>query len=177
MNTENLETIDKIVDDKPVRLREAFFSKNYPEIYDLIMRFTNSLDLPFIQRVWHWVNDFDKYFTCECGKKTSFNRNWKDGYKLNCSAKCAQVKQSTKEKRKQTTIQKWGVDNVAKSEIVKEITEKSNIEKWGYKSTFQNEEVRNKWKENIEKKWELIIILKQMNLRLKQKYIIFKSGV
>jgi hypothetical protein len=178
MDTEKIQIIDQIVDDKPVRLRETYFSKNHIDIYDSIMKFTNNLDLPFIQRVWHWVNNFDKYFTCDCGNKTSFNRNWLDGYKLNCSAKCAQVKQSTKEKRKQTTIQKWGVDNVAKSEIVKEITEKSNIQKWGYKSTFQNEEVRSKWKKNIEEKWGVDHYFKTEEFKAKTKiYYLQKWGV
>jgi hypothetical protein len=77
------------------------------------------LDLPFVQKIWHWVNDINTYYLCKCGKKITFNKNWIDGYRGGCSAKCSQSNLETKEKRRNTTIEKYGVDNVAKNKEVR----------------------------------------------------------
>ena len=83
---------------------------------------------------------------CRCGNKTTFNKNFKEGYKKHCSVKCVQSDIETKNKRRQTVLRKYGVDNVAKSQEVKDKTEQTNIERYGCKSSFQNTEVREKWK-------------------------------
>jgi hypothetical protein len=178
MDTERLKIIQEIVDSKSIRLRESYFIKNYNDIYLSILDFTKKLEIPFIQKIWHWVYQLDSYFLCECGKKTAFNKNWKNGYKISCSQKCAQSKQSTKDKRIKTNIEKWGVENVAKSEYVKNKTEKTNIERWGYKSTFQSKIVRDKWKISVSKKWGVDHFFKTDLFKEKAKmYYLKKWGV
>jgi flagellar hook protein FlgE len=85
--------------------------------------------------------------------RTTFNKNWKSGYRKWCSPKCAQSDKSTKEKRKLTVIEKYGVDNISKLEETKIKQEKTNLEKWGHKSTFQNREVQERWKKSVKDKW------------------------
>ena len=101
MNTEREVIISKIIDGKSVRIRESFFIKNNPDIYKQIVEFCSLIsDIKFIQKIWHWVNDVPTYYICKCGKRTSFNRNYKDGYKISCSSKCSQSNKDTKEKTK-----------------------------------------------------------------------------
>lgn len=53
---------------------------------------------------------------------------------------------------KQTTLLKYGVDNVAKSNEVKEKTKETNIKRYGYSSPLLNNEIKEKTKQtNIEK--------------------------
>ena len=92
-------------------MKLSYFDKNYPEVLEKIQNFCSNIDVPFKQMIWHWVNDYPNYYLCKCGEKVSFNRNWLDGYKKSCSAKCAQSDKSVKEKRKNTNLKKWGVDN------------------------------------------------------------------
>ena len=151
---ERIKIIEEILGGSSTRLRELYFSKNYPDIFDDIINWTSHIeDISFKERLWYWVNNRQSEFLCRCGNKTTFYKNWLDGYRNSCSPKCAQSQKSTKEKRKMTNLEKWGVDNVAKSEEIKRRQEKTNLEKWGFKSTFQNELVRNKWHENVKIKW------------------------
>lgn len=146
--------ISDIVNDSPNRLRESFFIKNYIDIYEKIVEFSSNItDISFKERIWYWVNNINTEYLCKCGNKTTFNKNWKDGYRKWCSPKCAQTDKSTKEKRKLTVIEKYGVDNIAKLEETKRKQEQTNLKKWGHKSTFQNKEVQKKWKKNIKNKW------------------------
>ena len=65
---------------------------------------------------------FDKYLKqsndgicVTCGKPTKFKRI-KFGYLKHCCNKCAQLDPKIKEKKAQTCIDKYGVDNAYKSE-------------------------------------------------------------
>ena len=137
----------------PSRFRVSYFTKNYPDILLLIDNFCEEIDVPFNQKVWHWVNNFTGYYYCMCGERTSFNRNWLDGYKKYCSPKCSQSNNSTKEKRRRTNIERYGVDNVAKLDKIKDKMEETNLKRYGKKSSFQNDEVRNKYKRVIEERY------------------------
>jgi hypothetical protein len=179
MEENRLQKILKIVGDSPVRLRETYFINNYQELYSNIISFSlNISDLPFIQKLWHWVENKPYYFACLCGKKTTFHKNWRNGYREFCSQKCSSNSQSTKEKRKLTSLEKWGVDNVSKSDLVKKKQEETNLKRWGYKSSFQNPEVQNKYKETSLEKWGVDHFFKTEDFRIKtKKYYLQKWGV
>jgi hypothetical protein len=145
-----LDIINKILEGSSSKLREKYFIDNYSTIYTEIINFcVNINELPFKQKLWHWVNDYPNFFICNCGNKTTFNKNWLDGYRLYCSPKCAQNNNISKEKRIKTNLEKYGVDNIAKLESIKEKTKQTNLDKYGTKSTFQNKDVQYKWRETI----------------------------
>ena len=74
MITERKKKIDNIVLGFSNRIRESYFKNNYLCVYNEIQLFCeNILDLPFVQRIWHWVNDVDVYYLCKCGKKINFS--------------------------------------------------------------------------------------------------------
>ena len=178
MNSERLNTIEDITKGYATRLRESYLSNNYCELCESIKSYTKDLCIPFIQRIWHWVNEMPNEYACKCGKKTTFNKNWREGYRKSCSAKCAQTDNATKEARKSTNMGKYGVDNAAKSQIVKSKTENTNIERYGYKSSFENAEVRTKWKETILHKYGVDHYFKTDEFKLKsKKYYLEKWGV
>jgi hypothetical protein len=162
--------IDDIVSNSPNRLRESYFSNNHIDIYNQILEFSIKINnITFKERIWYWVNNINKEYLCKCGNKTSFNKNWKDGYRRWCSHKCAQCDKSTKDKRRLTVIEKYGVDNIAKLEEVKRKQENTNLEKWGYKSTFQNLKVQEKWRKNIKKKWGVDHIFQLKSIKNKSR--------
>ena len=154
MNINKKVLIDEILNGSSTRLREKYFNNNYNDVYQEIVQFClNINEIPFKQKLWHWVNDEPNYINCYCGNKVKFNRNWLDGYKKYCSPKCSANNKLTKEKRLRTTLDKYGVTNVAKLEEIKEKQEKTNLEKYGTKSSFQNEEVKSKYKKTIKEKY------------------------
>jgi hypothetical protein len=154
MIEERKKIILDILDGSSSRLRESFFEKNYEELVTTINDFCSNIeDISFKEKLWYWVNDIDNKFLCCCGNPTTFNKNWLDGYRNYCSPKCAQSDKSTKEKRIKTNLEKYGVTNVAKSDLVKKKIEDTNLERYGHKSSFQNEEVRKKWSDNINSKY------------------------
>ena len=179
MLPERNKIINNITQNKSNRLRETYLKNNYSEVYNNILSYCSNIsDLPFIQKIWHWVNDTNNYVLCKCGNRTSFNRNWIDGYRKNCSAKCSQSDDLTKDRRKKTNLEKYGVDNIAKLDYIKIKTEKTNIEKYGHKSTFQNEDVREKWKRTILEKYGTDHYFKTDDFKIKTKsYYLEKYGV
>jgi hypothetical protein len=62
---------EKIIDDilcgYSVRLRESYFKNNFVKIYEEIELFNKELDITFVQKIWHWVNNINYYIKCECG--------------------------------------------------------------------------------------------------------------
>jgi hypothetical protein len=61
-------------------------------------------------------------------------------------------KNAALEKRKKTFIEKYGVDNPAKSEVVKEKTKRTNIERYGVPCSAQSDRVKEKAKQtNLER--------------------------
>jgi len=172
----------EILNNSSSRLRETYFIRNYSETHNDIISFISKIDdigeISFPEKIWYWVNDLNKPFTCKCGKRTTFNKNWLDGYRKSCSAKCAQTDKETKEKRKNTTIEKYGVDNIAKLDSIKEKTENTNMERYGTKSTFQNPEVRDKWSNTIMERYGVDHYFKTDEFKIKtKKYYLQKHGV
>jgi hypothetical protein len=143
-----------ILDGSSSRLRESFFDKNHGELVTSINEFCSNIeDISFKEKLWYWISDINRKFLCCCGNTTTFNKNWLDGYRKYCSPKCAQSDKSTKEKRIKTNLEKYGVTNVAKSDLVKKKIEDTNLERYGHKSSFQNDDVKKKWADNINSKY------------------------
>jgi hypothetical protein len=172
-----LELIDAILQDNGNRLRESFFNKNHPDILEEILSFCsiNLSHLSFNQKLWHWVNDFQQEYLCKCGNKTTFNKNWKDGWRKYCSAKCSATESTTKEKRKKTNLEKWGVDNVAKAEQVKNKQAETNLERYGTKSSAQNEEVKKKYNQTISEKYGVDNYFESEDFKVKAKETLLKK--
>ena len=168
IQNDRLKIVNDIVNGSSIRFRESYIKNNHSDFYDMIVSlYSNLEDISFKEKMWLWVNDIFTYYTCTCGTRTKFNKNWNDGYKKYCSGKCSQSSPLTKEKRKNTVLNKYGVDNVSKSDIVKKRQEETNIVRYGTKSSFQNDEVKNKWKNTIKEKYGVDHIFKLDSIKEK----------
>lgn len=78
-----------------------------------------------------------------CGSYTYFNRNqWRFGE--TCSVKCGANNKRRNEQIKSTLINKYGVDNIAKTDVFKENLKQHNLKKYGTEYFFQSEEYKEK---------------------------------
>jgi len=143
--------------------RYNFLNKNHPELIQELEFFLNKNNLifnNFSQKLWHFKNNKINVPKCYCGNKLKFI-NFNRGYRLFCSKKCSMndddILKKRNEKSKQTCLNKYGVDNPMKSEIIKEKIIKNNIDKYNKKWYFQTDEFKEKViKNNIDKynkKW------------------------
>lgn len=179
MVAERIKIINQILENKATRLRESYFIKNHAELLKEIDSFCKDiLDITFKEKLWYWSNNYSHQYKCKCGNKTTFNKNWLDGYRKYCSTACAQKESTTKEKRKETTLKKWGTDNVAKAETIKKKQENTNIDKWGYKSTAQNSEIKDKIKKTTQLRWGKEYYFQTEDFKIKNKqFYLNKWGV
>src|SRR6478735_2093270 len=99
---EKLNLIKNILGDSSSQIfRESYFNNNHKKLLDDIVNYTKHLELKkFPQKVWHYVYEVPDYFYCKgCGiNKTSFHKNWLNGYRQFCCAKCSNNSISTKNK-------------------------------------------------------------------------------
>lgn len=174
MTQENKEIVDDILS-SPNRLRESYIKNNYPEFYNKILEFISKYNLPinikFKEKLYYFINDIREKVCCKiCKSDVNFNRNFKDGYKDFCSAKCTQQNPETKKKRKSTTIEKYGVDNIAKLDETRDKIETTNLERYGTKHSFQNKDIKEKWRKNVKEKYgvEHIFQLESVKDKIKE---------
>ena len=99
----------------------------------------NISDKSISEKVYYFINKIDNKLLCECGEHLSFI-GFKNGYRTSCGKKECYVK-----KRKETCIEKYGVDNPKKSKEVLEKEKKSILEKWNGKHYMKDTNVINKF--------------------------------
>lgn len=83
--------------------------------------------------------------------------------------KCSNIK------REQTSIDKWGVSNYAKTEECKNKTSQNNIEKYGVKTTLLETETMKKIEKTLLEKYDVKTPLSSEIIRNKSKKTIFKK--
>lgn len=114
--------------------REFYFAKNYPEHLCLIKDWGANKWHNFTQLLFHFYHQLDKTPVCRCSNILKF-RGFFQGYNKYCSRVCASRDPATFEqkviKSRKTNIQKYGVDNPAKSKEVKEKIRNTNLKKYG----------------------------------------------
>lgn len=107
----------------------------YINIQSFITLNQNLIDLPFKQKIWHFIHNQSQLIKCrECDKSVKF-LDIRRGYQKFCSTSC-----SNKNKEK--------ID----------LTKSNNILKWGVPTPFQNPEIYGKYKENLIKEYGIINI-------------------
>lgn len=84
-----------------------------------------------------------------CGNKINLNFEFREV----CSRECVNKNPKTKEKRRETFIEKFGVDNPQKSEIIKDKTKKTNLRKYGNSCSLLSEQAKKKARETNLRKY------------------------
>lgn len=100
-----------------------------------------------------WLKEENESFCKICKKETQFI-NLKTGYRQTCSKKCNFIlfsnifdnsdQESILIKRKQTCLEKYGVENVYQSKEIKEKCKKIHLEKLGVENPSQSEKIKKK---------------------------------
>lgn len=91
------------------------------------------------EMVYYFVNDIKDLLLCDCGKQRKFI-GFKNGHRSTCGDKGCFIK-----KRKETCLDKYGVDNPKKSKDILENEKKNILERWGGKHYMFSTEVRDKF--------------------------------
>ena len=116
---------------------------------------------------------YDKYlkkdkegYCLECGKETLF-KGIRDGYRDFCCCRCSTLNKKTQEKRKNTNLEKYGVESTtqlqstkdkikatnlkrlgvdvpAKSKIVQDKMAETNLKRYGHKAPMQSKQIQEK---------------------------------
>jgi hypothetical protein len=122
---------------------------NSKSIKEDLVKFTNYLPekTKFNQRCFHIINDLKEIPLCrECGQnRVNFNNRNKEWKYLDfCSTRCGTLNKETIVKYKKTNLDKYGVDNIFKSEYFQDFIIKFNNEKWGVDWYQQSDDFKTK---------------------------------
>jgi len=105
------------------------------------------LDRQMSEKIYYLVNGIKSPLNCKCGNHLKFI-GFKNGYRKTCGEKECFVNS-----RKESCIDKWGVDNPKKSKEIIEKERESILDRWGGKHFMMDDSVRNKFKETMIDKW------------------------
>ena len=125
--------------------KEPVFSKCFPELYKDIMSAEICANKSFSERLFIYFNPHATGLCKVCGRPTKF-RNFKSGYPIYCSSKCSNSDPDKKETCRQTVINRYGVENVSKSSVVKDRICNTFKEKYGVEWVGQSKEAQAKQK-------------------------------
>ncbi len=134
---------------KTIRALSLSINQKYKQLKQEIINETNYLDLncKFTERLYHISNNLYNIPKCkECKTNNVKFKYYSQGYHTFCGAKCSQKSKNTKEKTKQTNLKRYGVENVAQSNIIKEKTKQTNLKRYGVENTFQSNVIKEKIK-------------------------------
>ena len=96
-----------------------------------------------------------------CGKTPPF-KSYSKGYQITCSQECKKEydrqtlkansyklkDEAVNEKRRQTCLERYGVDNVNKCKATQEKAKSTNLKRYGTENVFSSEEIKNKIRNN-----------------------------
>ena len=135
----------------------TLIKNKYPSFVEDMKKVTGIDDNNISRLIWHIVNGNEIPRCPICGNILEF-KNYGEGYKKGCSKECLdklrgkgnlgkKLSKETKQKMKQTCIDKYGVDNPFKSKEVQEKIKQTNLEKYGVEIASQSETIKEKTKQ------------------------------
>jgi hypothetical protein len=113
-------------------------NNKYLELVNSSVSSSEFIELPLSERIWYFFNKLVEIQRCDCGDKLSFI-GFKNGYRKSCGKKECFV-----QKRMETCIEKYGVDNPSKFEDFKTKRKGTMIERFGVDYYVLHAEFREK---------------------------------
>lgn len=114
------------------------FAKFITSKYPFILKWT--------ERLYWYYHDLKEYPKCPvCGKPVKFQSLGR-GYREFCSLRCAGNDEKTKQKVKQTCLERYGVENAFQSEEIQSKFKQTCLEKYGVENPFQSEKIKERIK-------------------------------
>lgn len=160
MDTENIILLMDIISKNPRNFTQILTGKNgkYLSIVNWIKEQTPLLSddrhtlLTRIFWILNGLKDFPICYNEKCGSRmVDFNvKRLTKGYPKYCSPRCSSI--GSLQKRQRTCVEKYGVDNPSKNQLVVEKIRDINIKKYGTACPARNSEIQaNIRKRNLEK--------------------------
>lgn len=131
--------------------RESSIRIHYPEFYDYLLN--RYPDLKFTEKLYLFYHNEDKPHVCKvCGCKTKF-LSYGRGYQEFCSQKCMNSCPDIQERKKQTCLKNYGVENPMDSEEVKSKLVNTCMERYGVENPFQSNKIMKKARQTCKEKY------------------------
>ena len=145
--------LQNIVKNNPFSYFNILKKQKYKNLLNFINQITPKLQnqkYKLSTKIYWILNNITDFPICPICKKQygiDQNLNITRGYNQTCSIRCSSI--NSKQKVKKTCLQKYGVDNPAKAEIIKEKSKNICIQKYGsqYVNQFTNKELNQKYKQ------------------------------
>lgn len=132
--------------------KEKIVSQNYPSQYNYVVEWADARslsDLPFGERLYMCLSGLDCRPSClNCGGDVAFV-SMSRGYRQYCGVKCISSSDKVKQKKAETTTNRWGTPSPAKNDEVRRKMIATNIERYGGNSPMCDQGVRQKSKSTI----------------------------
>jgi hypothetical protein len=165
-----------------MRTRESYVKKHFPELHLSIINHiklyrirTNS----FSESMYYFFNDIKETVKCElCNEPTRYI-GLIEGFSKYCSYKCSNSSEDVKNKKKETIVKKYGVENPFQSESIKNKIENTLKSRYGETNPMRVKSIKNKMINNRLKnegvKWSSSRGGKSYNTRIKKERENFES--
>ncbi len=152
-----------------LRSTENYIKNSHPDDYNKIVEYSKKFneDISWGEKLYLYLNNLSKIPCClNCGESVEFF-NFRAGYREFCSGSCSVNSPQTQLKR-HNTLHNGDYEN--KLVVSREKFKQTNIEKYGYEYPMQNIEVQNKLKKtNMERYgFEYAIQNEQIKEKIKQ---------
>jgi len=164
-------------DDGKYKMHSTKLIKKNVGLYNILLTKTQFLDeeCGVLERLFVYLNNINETPNCECGRNVKFNDSYHKGYKEFCSSKCSNSSLKTKDKKRQTSIERYGVEHASQSEYVKERIKQTNIEKYGVENVAQSEDVKEKARQTNLERYGVVNPFQSEEIKEKIKRTHFKT--
>ena len=127
-------------------LQESYNKKHYPEFYQMIIDKYKDFDISFKEKLYWYFHNIQDYPICPvCGKHVKFE-SYGVGYKQYCSSSCISKDPQIKQKREETCLKRYGVNNPSKSSKILQKIQDVNMELYGVPYHSQLESAKEQTK-------------------------------
>jgi hypothetical protein len=150
--------LKELIEPSGKMFREKYVKEHYNDIYLAIINYSNTfnlIDIPFKQKVYHYLNDIkDKQYCSnpKCNNEVSF-KNSTIGYYKYCCNSCISSDPNIISIKKNKSLEKFGTNTPAESDIVKQKIIETNQKRYGGNSPLCNKEIKDKCSETLYKNY------------------------
>jgi very-short-patch-repair endonuclease len=133
-----------------IKTRESWINEHRPEFLNMVNEYCRNNNIKrtrFVEKLWYYLNNEGEIKKCQCGNDLLF-RGLNKGFGEYCSKKCSNGSDKVKNKKIDSNIKKYGVENpYQSSEIIEKIKE-TNIKRHGVPNPMFSDNIKKKMMDN-----------------------------
>lgn len=161
--------VNFILKSPKARCNSRYIRVHYPEDYEKIIVMPGNT---FAEQLYNYIHGVQPHICPICGKDTPF-RKLTYGYSTYCSTACAGKSKDRLDKIRQTTLERYGVDNASKSESIKAKKRETITEHYGGFG-FASEEIRSRANSTIQQTYGVDNVSKDESVKAKKRQTTFE---